>query len=128
MKARSLTSAWSNFKDENMKQKINFDEFLEIEKKLEIKVGKILEVEEVPKSKKLLKLTVDFGNKDVRTVTTNIKLDLIDWTLLKGVSSPFITNLEPVTMMGIESQAMILPQKFDGVFLFSSFCTGAQLL
>jgi len=55
-----------------MKDLIEFSEFLEIQKKLEIKVGQIVNVEDVPKSNKLIKLTVDFGT-ETRTVVTNIK-------------------------------------------------------
>ena len=44
-----------------MKQEISFDEFLEIESKLEIRIGKVTAAERVPKSDKLLKLTVIFG-------------------------------------------------------------------
>jgi methionyl-tRNA synthetase len=96
------------------KPKIEFSEFLEIEKKLEIKLGLILTSEDVPKSNKLIKLTVDFGNEDVRTVVTNIKPELSKiWTdyhtFLVGTTFPFITNLVPVKMMGIESTAMIMP-------------------
>ena len=58
-----------------MKDKIEFSEFLELEKKLEIKIGKVISVEDVPKSNKLLKLNVEFG-EEVRIVVTNIKPDL----------------------------------------------------
>ena len=57
-----------------MKEKIVFKEFLEIESKLEIKIGRVVEVNEVPKSDKLLRLSVDFGPDDIRTVVTNIKI------------------------------------------------------
>jgi len=55
-----------------MKDLIEFPEFLEIQKKLEIKVGQIVNVEDIPKSNKLIKLTVDFGT-ETRIVVTNIK-------------------------------------------------------
>lgn len=89
-----------------MKPKISFDEFIEIESKLEIKIGQIKSAERVPKSYGL-KLTVDFGNEDVRTVFTNLGKthepeQLIDLTM------PFITNLEPSIIKGVESQAMIM--------------------
>lgn len=109
------------------KEKIEFQEFLEIEKKLEIKVGKVTAVEDVPKSNKLIKLTVDFGT-ETRTVVTNIKplLNPSDETITSNLqtslgfsmkivdkSFAFITNLKPVTMMGIESTAMILPGEIE---------------
>lgn len=105
-----------------MKDKIDFSEFLEIEKKLEIKVGKILFVEAVPKSEKLIKLEVDFGDlpdggRDTRIVVTNIKQHIGDTQecidVLTGLSFPFVTNLKPVKMMGVESHAMIMPGEIE---------------
>ena len=91
-----------------MKEKIEFSEFLELEKKIEIKVGTVTNVEEVPKSNKLLKLTVSFGG-DIQTVLTNIKPRLENPKSMEGYKFMFVTNLKPVVMMGIESTAMILP-------------------
>lgn len=91
-----------------MKELIEFSKFMEIEKSLEISIGKVVEVKEVPKADKLLQLTVDFGNES-RTVVTNIKPDLEDANELNGKSFPFVMNLKPVTMMGVESTAMIMP-------------------
>ena len=99
-----------------MKEQIEFAVFLELEKKLEIKVGFVTHAEEVPKSTKLLKLTVEFGDNDRRTVVTNIKPQLGEkWhEELCPKNLLFITNLKPVTMMGIESTAMIMPGSFQG--------------
>lgn len=97
---------------EKMKNLIEFSEFLEIEKKLEIKIGKVTNVEDVPKSNKLIKLTVNFGT-ETRTVVTNIKPLLSDPQSLVSMIFPFITNLKPVTMMGIESTAMIMPGEIE---------------
>lgn len=110
-----------------MKNQIEFSEFLEIEKKLEIKIGKVTTVEDVPKSNKLIKLTVDFGT-ETRTVVTNIKplLNPSDESISANLRTSlgmamsivdkkfaFITNLKPVTMMGIESTAMIMPGEIE---------------
>lgn len=98
-----------------MKELIEFTDFLEIEKKLEIRIGKIIMVDDVPKSDKLLKLTVDFGNNEIRTVVTNIKPHLGgDHGFINGMAFPFVTNLKPVKMMGIKSTAMILPGDVEG--------------
>jgi tRNA-binding protein len=102
----------------NMKSKIEFKDFLDIESKLEISIGTVTEVEDVPKSDKLVKLTVYFTEKDIRTVVTNIKPILASngldvKTELKGYEFLFITNLNPVKMMGIESTAMILPGEIE---------------
>lgn len=95
-----------------MKKQIDFNEYLEIEKTLEIRVGEIISVEDVPKSDKLIKLTVNFGNEK-RTVVTNIKPHLAHIQLLVGWMFPFVMNLKPVKMMGIESTAMILPGEIE---------------
>jgi methionine--tRNA ligase beta chain len=101
-----------------MKNKIKFAEFLELEKQLEITAGKVVLVEDVPKSDKLIKLSVDFG--DIRTVVTNIKPQLKDPKSLEGKTFLFITNLEPVKMMGIESHAMILPGEIESITTIDS--------
>jgi methionyl-tRNA synthetase len=91
------------------KEQIEFSEFLEIEKKLDIRIGQIAEAERVPKSDKLLKLTVIFGSKDsdIKTVVTNIGSTFEPDELL-GSNVPFIVNLKPTKMMGIVSEAMII--------------------
>ena len=102
----------------NMKDKIEFAEFLDIQSKLEIKVGEIKTVTDVPKSDKLIKLEVDFGEDQLRTVVTNIKPSLGEdyASKLEGKSLLFITNLKPVKMMGVESTAMIMPGELvDGI-------------
>lgn len=95
----------------NMKDKIEFSEFLDISAKLEIKPGTIKSVTDVPKSDKLIKLEVDFGEDQPRTVVTNIKPTLgenyVD--MLTSKTLLFVTNLKPTKMMGIESSAMIMP-------------------
>ena len=115
-------------KEKDMKNQIEFAEFLEIEKKLEIKIGKVTAVEDVPKSNKLIKLTVDFGS-ETRTVVTNIKPFLTDTQMLVSMSFAFITNLKPVTMMGIESTAMIMPGEIDsGNMLTVNGTPGTKLM
>ena len=99
----------------NMKDRIEFSEFLDISSKLEIKPGTITSVTDVPKSDKLIKLEVDFGEDTLRTVVTNIKPTLgenyVD--MLTGKTVLFVTNLKPVKMMGVESTAMIMPGFYD---------------
>lgn len=98
-----------------MKDKIEFSEFLDISSKLEIKVGEIKSVNDVPKSDKLIKLEVDFDEETLRVVVTNIKPSLGDnyADILTGKKLLFVTNLKPVKMMGIESTAMIIPGFYD---------------
>lgn len=115
------------------KNKISFNQFLEIEKSLEIKYGIIQSIENIPKSTKLRKLIVDFGNNDIRTVVTNmvsIELDTKQNNTERiNIGSFFITNLEPVTMMGVESTAMILPGTLNGgTFWIAYVEPGTQLM
>jgi methionine--tRNA ligase beta chain len=97
------------------KEKITFEEFIDISDKLEIKLGLITDVVRVEKSTKLLKLTVDFGST-TNIVVTNIGGSIDDIDSLKGQSYPFVTNLVPSKIMGIVSEAMILPLNTDGVY------------
>ncbi|HEY4694820.1 MAG TPA: methionine--tRNA ligase [Candidatus Nanoarchaeia archaeon] len=89
--------------------KVSFEDF----KKLELKIGKIISAVPVEKSEKLLKLEVDFGKKDAsglpdrRQVISGIAGSYSQDDLV-GKSFVFVTNLEPRTIMGLESQAMIL--------------------
>lgn len=89
------------------KPKITFEEFLEIESKLEIKVGQIVEASRIPKSDKMLKLVVAFSDSDFRTVVTNIGSNY-EPDILINMLLPFITNLKPAKIMGIVSEAMIM--------------------
>ncbi|MBI2314801.1 methionine--tRNA ligase subunit beta [Candidatus Daviesbacteria bacterium] len=75
--------------------------------KVELKVGTILEAEEIAGSLKLLRLKVDLGEETPRQILSGIK----EWyksSQLVGKQAVFITNLEPRMIMGFESQGMIL--------------------
>lgn len=97
-----------------MKDKIDFNTFVEISSKLEIKLGTITDVQRMEKSDKMLKLTVDFGGEDIRTVMTNIgnreglSREGEAEDVLTDMQFPFVTNLEPAKMMGVVSEAMIV--------------------
>lgn len=84
--------------------KINYDDF----KKVEIKIGKILSVEKIEKSEKLLKLSVDFAEASPRQIVSGIAKYFPDITTLAGKKCAFVTNLEPKPLMGLESNGMIL--------------------
>lgn len=82
---------------------ISFDDFA----KIEIKVGTILEGEEIKGSEKLLKFKVDLGEEQPRQILSGIK----KWykpASLVGKQVLIATNLESRIMMGLESQGMIL--------------------
>lgn len=84
--------------------------------KLEIKIGTILEVEVVPETDKLLKLTVEVGEENPRQIISGIKEYFSDISELVGRQAPFLTNLEPRTIRGLESQGMILAAGDDDIF------------
>lgn len=86
--------------------------------KVEIKIGKILSVEEVEGSDKLYKLSVDFREENNRQVLSGIK-KFFEKDFLIGKQFAFITNLEPRKMMGLESQAMILATGEESLALLS---------
>lgn len=96
-----------------MKAKINFKTFTDLSAQVEIMLGEIISVEKMDKSDKMLKLQVAFGENDVRTVMTNIGNKIDSEELLNSVY-PFITNLEPAKIMGVESTAMIMVPTFNG--------------
>lgn len=75
--------------------------------KVELKVGTILEAEDIEGSEKLIKLKVDLGEKQPRQILAGIK----QWykpEILIDKQIVIVANLEPRIMMGLESQGMIL--------------------
>jgi len=74
--------------------------------KLDLRVGKILKVEDIEGADKLYKLTVDIGSEK-RTVCAGIK-EHYSKEELKGKRIILFTNLAPRKLKGIESQGMIL--------------------
>ncbi len=87
-----------------MSEIINIDDF----KKVDIRLGKILAVEKVPETDKLLKLSVDFGEEKTRTIVSGIALYFADFNVLVGKRCVFVVNLEPRKLKDIESEGMIL--------------------
>ena len=81
---------------------ITFDDFV----KVQLRVGEIIACEAVPKSSKLLKETVKFGN-EIRTVVSGIAKHYKPEEMV-GKKVIFVTNLAPRTICGIQSQGMIL--------------------
>jgi methionyl-tRNA synthetase len=77
-------------------------------KKIEIKIGKILTVEKLEKSEKLLKLSVDFNEGTPRQIISGIAKYFPDIAVLVNKKCAFVTNLEPKPLMGLESNGMIL--------------------
>jgi methionyl-tRNA synthetase len=93
-------------------EQISYDDFA----RLEIKLGTILSVEVVPEADKLLKLMVDVGEAEPRQIVSGIREYVVDPSALVGRQCPFLTNLAPRTIRGLESQGMILAGSTDTHF------------
>jgi tRNA-binding protein len=83
--------------------------------KVDIRVGTIVEVTEVPDSKKLMQLKVDFGDHH-RTILAGIKQEREDPAKIQGMQALFVVNLEPRKMAGMVSEGMLFDIGYpDGV-------------
>jgi methionyl-tRNA synthetase len=100
---------------EPLKENISFDDFT----RLDIRTATILEASRVPKTKKLLQLTLDTGI-DTRTVVAGIA-EHFEPDEIKGKQVSVLVNLEPREIKGIVSQGMILmAEENDGRLVFIS--------
>ncbi len=88
--------------------RISIDDFM----KVELRIAKVLAAERVPKSKKLLKLQVDVGTEQ-RTLVAGIA-DAYEPEALVGRTVVIVFNLKPATLMGIESNGMVLAASPEG--------------
>jgi methionine--tRNA ligase beta chain len=79
--------------------------------RLDLRVAEILDAEPVPKSKKLLKLTVSLG-AETRTVVAGIAQHYQP-AELRGRKVVVVANLEPATLMGVASNGMVLAGSTD---------------
>jgi methionine--tRNA ligase beta chain len=73
---------------------------------LDIRLGTIRDVADVPESKKLVRLTVSFGDHS-RTILAGLKQERPDPTDLAGRQALFVVNLEPRRMAGVLSEGML---------------------
>ncbi len=85
-----------------MAEEVSFAEF----QKFDFQVGKIIEATQVPESKKLIKLLVDFGAEKRQAVAGLLKYYRPEE--LVGKKCVFLLNLQRRTLAGLESQCMIL--------------------
>ncbi|MDD2448850.1 MAG: methionine--tRNA ligase [Sulfurimonas sp.] len=111
--------AQPNRPEEESKQELERDNLIEIGQFFEtsLKVGYIIEAEEVPKSKKLLKLQVDLGESKPRQVVAGIK-EFYSADSLVGTQVCVVANLKPAKLMGMISEGMLLAAKDeDGLCL-----------
>ena len=82
---------------------------------IDIRVGTIKLVEDVPASNKLVKLTVDFGDH-TRTIFVGMKQERAEPKEIEGAQALFVINLEPKKIMGEVSEGMLLDIGYaDGI-------------
>lgn len=118
------------------KPRITIEEF----SKIEIKIGTVRSAEVVPDTDKLLRLTVDFGLKptapdavgsadqpyaavvgeerDVRQIVSGIRAYVSEPETLVNRQLAFVTNLEPRTIRGLESNGMLFAVGSGETFAF----------
>ncbi len=95
------------------KDAVSYDDF----SKMDIRIGKVLEAERVPKTQKLMKLKVDTGI-DTRTLVSGIAEHFTPEQVV-GRQVSILVNLEPRSIKGIESHGMILmAEDADGKLKF----------
>ena len=101
--ARAAEEANANL--DKPKEEVSFDDFA----KMDIRVAKVLAAERVPKTDKLLKLTIDTG-LDTRTIVSGIA-EYYKAEEMPGKQICVLANLAPRVIRGIESRGMILMAK-----------------
>lgn len=83
--------------------------------RVDVRVGTIVSAEEVPNSRKLVRLTVDFGDR-MRTILSGMREERPDLSTLAGVQALFVVNLAPRKMAGETSEGMLFDIGFeDGI-------------
>lgn len=88
--------------------KISIDQFMETD----LRVADVRAAERVPKSKKLMRLTVFTGDEE-RTIVAGIAAKYAPEELV-GRKIVMVANLQPAKLMGIESNGMVLAASIDG--------------
>jgi methionyl-tRNA synthetase len=88
---------------------LSIDEFF----KTRLVVGTIREAEQVPKSKKLVRLMVDLGEAELRQLVAGIA-ERYEAADLVGRQIVVVANLKPAKLMGVESQGMLLAANLEG--------------
>lgn len=83
--------------------------------KVDIRVGTIEAVEDMPDSKRLVRLHVDFGDHK-RTIVAGLKQERADPTEIKGKQALFVVNMEARKIHGVMSQGMLFDIGYaDGI-------------
>jgi tRNA-binding protein len=88
---------------------------IEVLSQVDIRVGTILAVTDVPNSDKLVQLRVSFGDHE-RTIVAGMKKERPDPREIEGKQALFVLNLEPRKMRGVLSEGMLFDIGYaDGV-------------
>ena len=94
---------------------ISIDEF----SKIEVKVGTVQSAKRVPETDKLLRLVVDFAEETgPRQIISGINAYVNEPEDLVGRQLAFVTNLEPRTIKGLESNGMLFAVGSEDTFAF----------
>ncbi|MHA2304068.1 MAG: tRNA-binding protein [Candidatus Hodarchaeales archaeon] len=100
-----------NLKPAEVKQEISY----ELLEKIDIRIGTIELVEEIPKSEKLVRMTVNFGDHK-RKIIAGLKQERENPREIEGKQTLFVVNLEPRKMMGEISEGMLFDIGYpDGI-------------
>lgn len=119
--SRDTTSSQVGFSESGSDSRIEIQEFL----KVDMRVGRILSAEPIAKSSKLLKLQVDIGDQ-VRQVVAGIgnRYKPAD---LAGRLVVVVVNLKPVSLLGVESNGMIVAASDAGEPVLASFSEAVRV-
>ena len=83
--------------------------------RLDVRVGTILRVEDIPDSRKLMKLIVDLGDHE-RTIVAGIKKERENPKEIEGLQALFVVNLQPQELAGVMSEGMVFDIGYsDGI-------------
>ena len=96
------------------KERISIDAF----SKIEVQIGTVQSAERIPETDKLLRLMVDFGEESPRQIVSGIAAYVPEPASLVGRQLAFVTNLEPRTIRGLESNGMLFAVGSDETFAF----------
>lgn len=114
-KEEPATENEASSEEEEASEEISIEDFARVE----MKVGKIVSAESIPKSSKLLKLRVDIGD-EVRQVVAGIG-KAYSPDSLKDRKVVVVTNLRPTRLMGVESNGMIVAASHGGDPVLATF-------
>lgn len=113
--AQTQVSTEEKVVDTEESETVPFEQFAA----LDIRIGTIVSVDVVLEADKLLQLTVDVGEETPRTIVSGIRKYFTDPQELEGKQCPFVLNLPPRKIRGVQSQGMILACGDDSFSLLS---------